>query len=153
MKHIVESIKESLMMESADKAMRMVFGKTIVLSDKLSGKFSKLGMDFRHIYDRFELHEDGCICYTNEKLFTGEICAKVYKGMLNRIIQTGDDKTLTVYGDNVSGSFDMSNTPRYYIKAILNSLTNKHYSQDPVNVIINDLDYTSGDYEKDKSTK
>lgn len=150
----MKSIKEFLqnqVLESADKSYKELFGREISMNEVVQAVFSKLGMDFRHIYDRFTVYEDGCLEYTNPYLFMGTICAKVYKHKINRQIDVNDN-TMKVYphdsfSEKDPPEFDMSSTPRYYMRAIYNALTHRQYNS---NYSIVSLDYTKGDFEKDK---
>lgn len=158
MKTITESIYDSIN-EHADTAMKNIFGKEIGLSKSLMSLFSKLGMNHKHEYDHFIIYDDGCIEYTNRYLFTGTVCAKVYKGWLNRIISPNDIKKIKLLDDTmqlssypekgVYGDDEQYCKPLNYIRAILNALTNKHYESDGINITITSLDYTKGDFDKD----
>lgn len=153
MKSIKDIINESLLNEHANNAYKRLFGKDISVGAKVKQLFSSLGMDFRHEYDRFKVYEDGCIEYTNEKLFTGTICGKVRKVMINRHLGVDDPKFKVC--DNAldaRGSLDMHDNPKNYLRAVLNALTMEHYSIDSVgNVTITELDYTAGDFAKDSN--
>lgn len=154
MKSITECIKSSLIIERADKSYQDLFGHEIRMNEAMSSTFSKLGMDFRHIYDRFVLYESGCLEYTNEQLFVGSICAKIYKHNINRHVGA-DDKTMKVYLNDYFSemnppALDLGNTPKHYMRAVYNALTHKNYVAKMYNYEITSLDYTKGDFEKDK---
>lgn len=145
MKSLTQSIYES-----ADKAYKEILGKTIKLNDSMKTMFNKLGMDFRHESDRFVVYEDGTVTYENQYLFTGVITAKVTTVQLNRNLKPSDK--IRFIGEPVMNqALDITDTPEYYIRALLNALTHKAYTVDSntYEVVINHLDYTSGDFEKD----
>lgn len=150
MKDIKECINQSLISESADKAYKELFGKLIVLSPALSSKFSKLKVDWRHKEDKFVVYEDGRLTYENPRLFTGTMVAKVNKNMLNRTVNNGDIKFLEE--PTSCATLDMSTTPYRYIRAVFDALTHRAYQTTMWGVTITDLDYTSGDYDKDRAS-
>ncbi len=161
MKSIKETIIEALN-ESADKKMKELFGKEITFSPTLKSLFSKLGMNHLHSFDRFVVFEDGCVEYSNEKLFTGVIAAKVKKGMLNRIIIPGStdlkiynksftDQAPEPYIESGAGESTIKCIPYNLLRAVLNALTMRQYTTELPGVIITDLDYTKGDFSKDTS--
>lgn len=151
MKHIIEHIYNKIN-EHADGSYKKLFGRTIVFSPSIKDKLLKSGLNFRHAYDNFIVYEDGCVEYTNPHMFTGAICAKVYKDRINRYIGSNDRKYINICCDDAStcNDFDLSDNPFNYFRAVLNALTSKTYTSDPLNIIITDIDYTKGDFETDK---
>lgn len=154
MKSITECLKNSLIVERADKSYQDLFGHEICMNETMRSTFSNLGMDFRHIYDRFVIYEDGCLEYTNPQLFTGSICAKIYKNNINRHI-SANDNTIKVYPLDAFSEMDppvldLCSTPKHYMRAIYNALTHKNYKSSLYNYEITSIDYTKNDYEKDK---
>ena len=148
----MKSLKQSIY-ESADKTYKGIIGKTIKLNDSLKTMFNKLGMDFRHEYDRFAVYENGVIKYENQHLFSGVIVAKVTSVQLNRNLKPTDK--IRFIGEPITNKeLDITDTPAYYIRALLNALTHKAYTIDSITqeVIIDHLDYTSGDFEKDSNS-
>ena len=152
MKTLSEHITTTLN-ESADKAYSRLFGKTIKLGARVIKKLNDVGLSWEHKFDTFVIDQNGYIEYRNERLFMGQITGNISKYLLNRIISPTETKL--VISDNQvtsNANLDMSMTPYFYIRALLNALVYKNYEikLEDDTVILYDIDYTKGDYEKDK---
>lgn len=151
MKDITELLKENLLNESANNFMKSCFGKRIIIGPRVKEKFQKLGLDFRHEEDVFVLYADGRLEYRNPRLFSGSYEAKVYKAYLNRIIKPSDEKVLKITDRAEEGKgLDIKN-PYRYLRAVLNAFPQEfvEIAQDGEQLVLKDLDYTSGDLSKD----
>lgn len=152
MKSIFDYTREDLF-ESADKTYKNLFGKKITFSSRLKSQLQKLGLDFRHLKDEFKVYSDGRLEYTNSTLFGSTIISKIPKSYLNRMLDNVDKINFNIYSISNDHPKDFSDSPKYFFKAIYNALTSKKYESDNLNpsiIYITELDYTSGDYSKDK---
>ena len=148
MRSLQEAIQESMVIESADKFMKELLGKPLTFSAKMSGKFKELGMDYNHIDDTFTVFADGRVVYSNRYLFTIPFTAKVPATWLNRIIPA-DNKVLKLSPHVGHVATDIQN-PYHYIRAVLNAFAQGFIEASHDGGVINDLDYTKGDFTKDK---
>lgn len=150
MKDITDLLKESLLNESANNFMKSCFGKRIIIGPRVKEKFQKLGLDFRHEEDVFILYADGRLEYRNPRLFSGSYWAKVYKAYLNRIIKPSDEKVLKITDRAEEGKgLDIKN-PYRYLRAVLNAFPQEFVEYiSGEQLMLKDLDYTSGDLSKD----
>ena len=148
MKSLIETIYESTINEAADKKMKELFGKPLKLSQSLKTKISNIGLDFRHDDDVFFVYQDGRIEYRNKWLFTIPITGKVRKNYLNRVIPANDDKIFVlnpVIGHTMDGL-----VPYHYLRAVLNAFPQGYIEVRNGEGVVTDLDYTKGDFEKDR---
>lgn len=149
MKSLIETIYESTINEAADKKMKELFGKPIKFSDRMSSKFRELGMDWSHIYDVFYIYADGRIEYRRSPVVSQiRYTGKVRKPYLNRVIPANDDKIFVL--DPIVGRVSGDFTPYRYMRAVLNAFPQGYIEVRNGVGIINDLDYTKGDFEKDR---
>ena len=148
MKSLTESIYSSIH-EAADKQMKLAFGKTIRFGSEAIRKLEKIGLNYLHEYDTFVVYEDGRIEYRNRYYFTLPFSGKVRKGWLNRVISADDDKVLKL-DDHVGHCGSDIRTPYHLFRAVLNAFPLGFVNTQGQDLVLQDIDYTKGDFEKDK---
>jgi hypothetical protein len=148
MQSLQERLQNSIN-EAADKNMKLAFGKTIRFSGEVVKKLEKLGLNWMHEYDTFVVYEDGRIEYRNRYFFTLPFSGKVRKGWLNRVIPANDDKVLKL-DTHVGHCGSDIQTPYHLFRAVLNAFPLGFVNVQGQDLVLQDIDYTKGDFEKDK---
>lgn len=148
MQSLQERLQNSIN-EAADKKMKLAFGGTLHLSAEVKKKLEKIGLNWMHEYDTFVVYEDGRIEYRNQYFFTLPWTGKVRKGWLNRIIPANDDKVLKLDEHTGHSSSDLRN-PYHYMRAVLNAFPLGFVAAEGKDLVLLDIDYTKGDFEKDR---
>lgn len=148
----MQSLKERLynaINESADKKYKCVFGMDVVWGSQVKDQLNKLGMDHDHEYDKFFLCDDGNVTYTNSKHLV-EVTVKLHPTKLNRIIKPDEAASIIKFSDTTEPTFDLNDHPYNLFRAVLNALTVGTYHITTTEVVIDSIDYTVGDFTKDK---
>ena len=148
MQSLQERLQNSIN-EAADKNMKLAFGKTIRFSGEVVKKLEKLGLNWMHEYDTFVVYEDGRIEYRNRYFFTLPFSGKVRKSWLNRVIPANEDKVLKL-DDHVGHCGSDIRTPYHLFRAVLNAFPLGFVNAQGQDLVLQDIDYTKGDFEKDK---
>lgn len=150
MQSLKDKLYEAMVTESADKVFKSLFGQPIVYGSKVLDKLNKLGLNDDHKYDKFIVLDDGTVTYTNSKRLI-EVTAKIHPSKLNRIVKPDEVKALVKIADTAASTFDICAKPYHLFRAILNSLTIRSYHATPTEIVLDDIDYTAGDFAKDKT--
>lgn len=149
MKSLTEKLHESLLVESADKKYKSILGMDIVYGATVKDKLHKIGMDMDHDVDCFRVLVDGTVTYTNSKRMV-EVTAKLHPSKLNRTVSPTNMESVIKFEDNAEPTFDLQAKPYHLFRAVLNALTVGTYQVTATEVVLNDISYSAGDYEKDK---
>lgn len=149
MQSLSNKLYEALLSEAADKQYKTVFGQPITYGPRVIDKLNKLGMNDDHKYDRFVILDDGNMTYTNSKRLV-EVTAKIHPTRLNRIVKPDEMVSIIKFADKAECTFDICEHPYHLLRAVLNALTVGTYHSTPAEVVLDDIDYTTGDFAKDK---